>query len=535
MTSSKERQLLFSSDPHSDESFMGYLLRLAALNHFDTPSWMLQKAHIKSYVRSSLSFAFDSSLNLTSLIRLTGVNASDLKLLPYSAVNTSKKSIGDYLVFGSPVPQYMIRLRYPKICPACLRDSGYARKTWELSPVTVCHIHRCLLLDECPNCNKRMSWCRHRLNCCSCEFDWVEYESPVIKDSEINVTQRIHQLCSRPILLLEGDKLVEANPLYGLHLKQFLSALFFIASQFAGVVDTKGKHLAPSMRNADLHVLLCKAWCVFENWPNNYFDFLNWRRKQVTASTSAYGLRRDFAEYKSALYKQLAMPELEFMRAAFHEYLIKHWDGGYAAHVKRLNGASLHDGKYMSRREAKVSLRVSVQSIDKFITIGRLKAIIRKQGDTRLILIERASLLGFKLKLDQSLYLKQVQGLLGFSHKRVMELVACKLLNPLRGPLTDGCSDWKFSAEEIDNLLNRIKKKIKPQASLTLDSTMSLLMTLRKLNRMNIKMGEFIRDILEGEIVPCGEGDKTGLTSFLFPKSQVVNYLSSKCESRATK
>ena len=118
-------------------------------------------------------------------------------------------------------------------------------------------------------------------------------------------------------------------------------------------------------------------------------------------------MRRDFAEYKSALYKQLAAPELDFMRITFEEYLANHWNGGYAAHVKRLNEVMRHNGKYMSRREAKDLLRVGVKSIDKMIAIGRLKAIVQKQANTRLILIERDSLLEFKRELDHSLYLKQ--------------------------------------------------------------------------------------------------------------------------------
>jgi hypothetical protein len=249
---------------------------------------------------------------------------------------------------------------------------------------------------------------------------------------------------------------------------------------------------------------------------------------QVTNSPSVGGLRRDFAEYKSALYKQLAIPELDFMRSAFEEYLINHWSGGYAVHVKRVNNVARHDGKYISRREAKDLLRVGVQSIDNLVAIGRLKAIVRKQSNTRLILIERAGLMEFKHDLDQSLYLKQVQGLLGLSHKRVLELIACRLLNPLRGPSIDGCSDWRFSEHEVSGLLDQIKKKVKSNAYVALGNTVNLLMAVKRLNRLNVKIGQFIMDILEGEIAPCGEGEKSGLASFLFPKSQLVDYAGRK-------
>jgi len=89
---------------------------------------MLQLAQIKSYVRSKLSFVFDSSLNLRPLVKLTGVDRKKLASLLYPSVDNARNTVGDYLVFGSPVPQYMIHLSYPKICQKCLKETGYIRK-----------------------------------------------------------------------------------------------------------------------------------------------------------------------------------------------------------------------------------------------------------------------------------------------------------------------------------------------------------------------------------------------------------------------
>ncbi len=518
------RLLLFSSSPEPDESFTGYLLRLTELNRLATLSWLLQAARIKSYVRSNLSFAFNPFLNLSPLAQLSGVDEDQIENLFYVPVNRSR-SMGDYLVFGSAVLQYMVRVRQPKICPACLGEASYARKIWDLSPITACPAHRCLLLDECPNCSKRISWARAKISYCGCDFDWRNYEVQTINDSELRVSQQIHFLCK--IQSAEGTVGGKAkdNPLYHINLKNFLSVLFFIASQYAGGIDTKGKHLAPSTRNAELHVLLCKAWAVFETWPNKYFNFLNWRRRQVPHSQSIRGLRRDYAEYKSALYKQLAVTELNFMRTAFEEYLLAHWHGGYTSHVKRLADAAHHESKYLSRREAKDLLRVGVVSIDNFIAIGKLKAIVRNQGNTRLILIERASLLKFKYQLDQSLYLKQVQVLLGLSHKRVLELVPCGLLSPLRGPTVDGCSDWRFSKKEAKSLLDKIKKKVRLRSAGETGGTISFLMALRKLRHAHISMGQFIKDIFSGEIYPCEVSSKPGLDAFQFSKRLITKYV----------
>jgi len=249
------------------------------------------------------------------------MDESQLSPLLYLPAEIPRRKGGDYLVFNCPIPQYVIRLRSPKVCPACLRESAYARKIWDLFPVTTCPLHQCLLLDECPNCMKRIAWNRRSVSCCQCEFDWREYNSHSLEDSELEVTRQIHRLCNLTVDSTEPIRYRVKTPLHNLELKHLLSALLFIASQFKGIIDTKGKHLAPSARNAETHMLLCKAWTVFETWPNNFFNFLNWRRAQVAKSHSASGVLKDFAEYKSALYKQLTATQLDFMRTAFEEYL----------------------------------------------------------------------------------------------------------------------------------------------------------------------------------------------------------------------
>jgi hypothetical protein len=254
----------------------------------------------------------------------TGVEECDLKVLLYSAVSANNGAVSEYVINGAAVPRYMIRLRHPKICTACLREKSYVRRIWALAPVTTCPTHKCLLLDECPNCGKRISWTRPNVSYCTCDIDWREYVATPLVDSELRVSRQVHLYCNLQLSKGTVDREPTSNPLFNLKLKDFLSALFFVTSQYAGLMDTKGKHLAPSMRSSKIHILLCNAWSVFENWPNNYFGFLDWRRKQVTSSESARGLQRDFGEYKSALDKQLSSYQLDFLRVAFEKYLIAH-------------------------------------------------------------------------------------------------------------------------------------------------------------------------------------------------------------------
>jgi hypothetical protein len=198
------------------------------------------------------------------------------------------------------------------------------RKIWELIPVTTCPIHKCLLIDECPGCHARLTWNRESISQCRCEFDWRKYRPPLIEENELLATRQIYRLCK---LFPSENKLncqINSNPLYQLELRHFLSALLFVASQYGGFIDTKGKFIVSLKQNIEIHTLLCKAFLAFDDWPENFFSFLDWRRTQNVNEKFTRGLRREFHEYKSVLYGQLSSNQFGFMRRAFEDYLVTH-------------------------------------------------------------------------------------------------------------------------------------------------------------------------------------------------------------------
>lgn len=187
-------RLLVSRKPHSDESLMGYILRLTELNNYDTCSWILKRAGFNSSLVSvSCSFAFNDKAQLKGLAQLT--NSSPEELAPLFCPPAKKHGIFIQSIFGKPVPKRMIRLKRQKLCPECLHISTYHRRIWDLSPVTACPLHRCLLLDECPNCMKRISWVRKNVSICRCGYDWRLATSALVEDAELLLIRQIYQHC----------------------------------------------------------------------------------------------------------------------------------------------------------------------------------------------------------------------------------------------------------------------------------------------------------------------------------------------------
>ncbi|PYS47912.1 MAG: hypothetical protein DMF68_14755 [Acidobacteria bacterium] len=429
----------------------------------------------------------------------------------------------------------MIRPKHLKVCPQCLSESAHIRRIWEFALVTACPIHKCLLLDKCPNCGKRITWARSQVAVCSCRYDWRKYNSNTITASELQVTQQIYLLCGLCVenANTERGSTDQTNPLYRTGLQYFVAALVFVASQLDGkaykkgerLIDTTGKNFARNKQNTEIHVLLCKAWSVFNNWPDNYFQFLEWRRLHIPSGRSESGLSRDFVQYKSALYYQLASEQLDFMRAAFEEYLVTRWDGGSVAHMRRISQGLRIRSRYVSRKEAKKLLCIAFEGVDRLIAKGKLKAIVRANRSHRAILIDRSSVESFKYELENSLNLKQVKKSLGVTKQRVFEMIECGLLNPLEEQVMDGRSDRTFSVTEVKCLLATLRGKLLKIAPVLVGRSISFPKALKKLVPVNIGIGRFIQLILEGTILPVRSNTKLGLASLLFSDLQIENYI----------
>jgi excisionase family DNA binding protein len=519
---STTKRLIFSATPHSDESLLGYLIRLTELNSYDTPSWILQLAGMGSYVRKG-SIAFDACLDLAALARLTGVTEKRLGALMHRCTTSRKNVFGDCYVFGTAVPRIAIRVHRPKVCPACLREYGYLRQLWDLTIVTTCPLHKCLLQDECPNCRRALSRTRSNLSVCKCEYDWRQISLSPVEEAELEVTKRVHSLCNLPGGLECFSESIEFNPLSDLKLSELLSAVFFVASQYcsASSFHRKKKMIAKfggSMKNGDIHSFLSKAVTVFRDWPSNYFSFLEWRNTHMRSPKESRGVNRDFGEFKYALYSHLASGAFDFMREGFEEYLATRWDGGYPSHLGRLRKNPHRVKRFASLREAKEMLSVSSEKIDQLLKMGKLKATIRTGGRARTLLIEVTTIEDLKIERSGLLDKKQASKRLGLSLKQIEALARCNVLTT-RSP-HDFRSSSVYSIKEVDALLGKLKSFVSRRRY----KTVSFAHAAKSLASRGVDVMKFIKSILDGEIQPRGVSKDQGFKGLMFSHGEINRY-----------
>lgn len=303
--------------PKSDESLIGYLVRLTESNYYDDPSWILSLAGAKYRQMCAYEVAFKTEGWLGNLAALT--NTKEHELVSRSFPVMYKSDVEPvHLFFGHPLYKYLIRPDRSKVCPDCLKEFAYCRGVWDMMLTTACPLHNKVLIDECPNCRRRIPYIRKHISLCSCGYDFRSVSASPFRDEEIGLARQLHRLCGG-VPAVESNELQQLNPLHSLTLIDLATAIVFISSQLKGLFTLTGKKVVKSSNNAQLHKGFTEAYRMFDNFPYNYYEFLEQRQRQDEkaksyAKDSSNNLGERFGRFYQGLHTHLSAPCFDFMR-----------------------------------------------------------------------------------------------------------------------------------------------------------------------------------------------------------------------------
>lgn len=290
--------------------------------------WILNSVGLIRAYDFKYKFNSDFRVNTKNLSTMIRVDESYIKDALYlHEFGHIRNLTGNILVFGQLIPHYIVRRETPKLCPLCLREKNYLRKIWEISIVTACPIHKCLLLDTCLNCSDKIGWERPTINLCQCKFDFREFDPLPVETNDLRLAKYLYQQFD---LSHKSKKAYFDYPLNTLNLKDLLELIFFIAAHYAG--EFSGSDISLKFDNAQLHHFLNKAINVFDDWAANYYKFIEWwvqqdkqyyvSRKQVyTPSNRLTEKHREYELFNYVLHYHLDENKFEFMHLEFKAFL----------------------------------------------------------------------------------------------------------------------------------------------------------------------------------------------------------------------
>jgi predicted site-specific integrase-resolvase len=344
------------------------------------------------------------------------------------------------------------------------------------------------------------------------------------RDSELGFMKQIYQLCD---LDYGGERvtLPGANPLSNLELEDLAIAVVFIAGQYIGVNDVRGKHLATARNNEEIHRLLVKGASVFEAWPNNFYGFLDWMRVNRSNGRQTSDLHKDFGKFPYTLRVSLQSTTFDFMRLAFEEYLRSHWDGGLLVKgALRLTRDKFNQRKYISQKVALKRLKTSERLLHRFVKIGLLKVITCTRRVNKQYLLEREQVEKLRLQLNQLLRAAEVARRLGIGRVKVRDLVRDGCLRICDKFSGSGFKEWRFVESDVDGLLSAIEAKVTSQPTARARNFISFKKALSRLSTFCVGLSKFVKALLDGEISPRCSCKKNGLQRFTFSEQDLRDY-----------
>ncbi len=199
----QSQRLLKTAKPYPDESFSGYILRLATLNFYSNSKWICDRANIPTSYFGKIDFTPIKGEALVQLSQVTGIEQNILNALTYNLPDElpAKRFKNHLKIFNQIVHKHFLHCDRLKVCPDCLVEKPYYQKIWDLLIVTACPIHRNLLVDLCSKCEARIAWEKPPFLYCQCGQDRRKIKTKnELEKADVYLSWYVYKLCNLPVV-----------------------------------------------------------------------------------------------------------------------------------------------------------------------------------------------------------------------------------------------------------------------------------------------------------------------------------------------
>lgn len=185
-------------DVRPAESGQGYALRMAHENH------LIGLQQVKRWLGKSHSAALDKED--AELLR-KWFGADHHRLCAALGRLTVGKRDQSFEYANQPLGRsYFINRIHPRVCPACLVETGMCKTAWDFSLTVACSHHQRHLVEKCSQCLRNLTWSRPAPRICSCGVPIEKAptgESPSV--AELEFSAWVEHQCVAPSKVPRGS------------------------------------------------------------------------------------------------------------------------------------------------------------------------------------------------------------------------------------------------------------------------------------------------------------------------------------------
>lgn len=289
------------------EGLLGYVLRTSEANGYESPWQIFLKAGISQGQMTA------TTLPVSKLATILGRSEKELAALPWQIYPNGDPA--PILNKGMPRLLRYLQLKKPKICPRCINENGIVDATWDLRIMQACPKHRQPLINQCPQCHRKIRWFRPGLCQCNCGHMFLNTETSFISDAAGDLLQVIydtlHGMTTDPNPKSQIP-VIDLNQLGPEHLLMFLGKL-------AHHILHRSRENRRRPIEYDISSIEQLAE-VLSAWPTNFHHFLRSIDTNPTANSAGLARRFDLFYCSIVKAKTISKEKMLFVRQAVGEY-----------------------------------------------------------------------------------------------------------------------------------------------------------------------------------------------------------------------
>jgi hypothetical protein len=516
-------RLLFRVDPAPLESPRGYLCRVAHAHGYKGPSWLTDLAGLSPH-------GLEREGRAAQLAYTLRLETQEWLQMCYERL----RGEGRYArrsFSGQAIDAFQLNYRWPRVCPRCLREHSLWWAMWDLALVTACPMHRCLLINRCPACEKKLTWDRPAVHQCACGMDLRMAEPQTAGDHLMALNAAIYraggfQQEACEILLKHASFPAGLNDL---RLDGLLRVIRFVGSiQQDGRLRTRQIRFSAANLGVATELGIA-ASATLADWPRAFCSMLRLMLPAVAENVVHPTFQDLFGNFYRHLYLVLPRKVFGFLHDAFEKFVIEDWKGLVrrnrsfltATHRKTLWIPALRAGKLAHISRLTVVALVRSSSLDgMFIERGRIgtQCWVNRESLQRWIANRQA---------EFGRYMSRPQAVraLGLDHATVLSVAQAGLIRHLEGSQHNFPSGLYLDREDVTKLKNAFAKYAVPLAPYSKPGE-----TIALRHALRLRLGchgvpTIIRAVVDGVLAPVGRAQQfPGIAGYLFIANELRKF-----------
>ncbi|KRF06768.1 hypothetical protein ASG89_18070 [Paenibacillus sp. Soil766] len=375
------KRLPIRPSPRDDESLVSYIYRLAYANYYDDVSIVYDLLGIDINKIRTHGFQLGNEKIDTSI--LSGITGIDQIVFDSLSLNIKNSNS----VIQNTIDQFVIRNIKKQFCPLCLKESIYYREIWDINIYTRCHIHNCLLMCRCIQCNRHLTNQDILRGLCKCGY--LISGNLIVGCDNSHLAQLISSKIKKSGM---GNRItyIIAEEFEKLEIDLILFLIIFLSIKISHGFYNRRIAFTES---SDVHYndkVVNEAFGIFTNWPQSFYNFLNEFREIPKKDQLLNGIKKDFGRFHYEIKKLSQIPSFRFITDEYQNYLQYIWDG--RAELRDFK-ANVSNG-YITESQASQLLGMKKSSIDfeLLISSGLIAGEIICKPSKNIILIDKQSL-----------------------------------------------------------------------------------------------------------------------------------------------